>query len=109
MSKFKAGDAVTYGYRIPGGIETGNSGVVQAISTKPLIYIISDLDCKLHAFRLLPNGEYILATEKRDDPKQRLWLRKKPKSEIDEHWVLYEYTQNPLSEIAQQVWREYRG
>jgi hypothetical protein len=107
MSKWKAGDAVTYGYRIPGGIETGNSGVIAPFGGGLTLYIVSDLDCKIHAFRRLPNGEYILATEKRDDPKQRLWMRKKPKSEIDENWDLFWMTQKPNDNIVHKLWREY--
>jgi len=108
MIKWKAGDAVEYGHRITGGI-TYNHGVVLPYGGGLTLWVLSDWDCEIHAFRRLKNGEYILATEKRDDPKQRLWMRKLAKSEIVDGWVLAEQMENPEDEWIQNKWAQLNG
>ena len=90
MIKFKAGDYIEYGYRrgpyellgeTRGGISYQN-GIVVPFGGGSTIYIYSAFDCEVHAFRRLANGEYILACEKRDDPKQRLWMRKVQSNQV---------------------------
>jgi hypothetical protein len=108
MVKYKAGDAVYYGHRIEGGI-TWNHGVVLPYGGGLTLWILSDNDNEIHAFRRLKNGEYILATEKKDDPKQRLWMRKLAKSEISDTWHLAEFMKNPHDEWIQNKWDELNG
>lgn len=106
MVKWKAGDAVEYGYRVEGGI-TYNHGVVLPYGGGLTLYVLSDLDCEIHTFRRLKNGEYILATEKKDDPKQRLWMRKLAKSKVDTDWTLAEFMENPNDNWVENKWMEY--
>jgi hypothetical protein len=107
MVKWKAGDAVEYGYRVEGGIDKA-AGVVLPYGGGLTLWVLSDYDCEIKAFRRLKNGEYILATEKKDDPKQRLWLHK-AKFQMFPDWVLYDIVQNPEDEWVQNKWAELNG
>ena len=112
MTKWKAGDTVQYGWRVEGGI-TYNEGILLPYGGGDTLWVLSDYDCEIHAFRRLKNGEYILATEKRDDPKQRLWLHKikwlVDPATLIHPWPLAEFIDNPNDEWIQNKWAELNG
>ena len=112
MNSFKAGDVIKYGWRVTGGI-TYNNGVVLPYGGGNTIYIMSDYDCEIHAFRRLKNGNYILDVETRDDPKQRLWVKrtKMPPNgplRADLPWVLHEVAANPNNDWVRELWDQYQ-
>lgn len=113
MNSFKAGDVIKYGWRVTGGI-TYNNGVVLPYGGGNTIYIISDYDCEIHEFRRLKNGNYILDVETRDDPKQRLWVKRVPKNSLpktgltlDQPWALAEVAANPNDSWVENKWIAY--
>jgi hypothetical protein len=109
MQKWQAGDTVQYGRRVEGGI-TYNGGVILPFGGGNTLWVLSDLDSEIHEFRRLKNGEYILATEQRDDPKQRLWMRKMEwfvdPATLSNPWPLAKFAKNPSDPWVLRKWFE---
>jgi len=73
--KYKAGAVVTFGWRCTGGFSY-NCGVVLPYHNRANnLFVLSDYDCGVHMMKQTTRGTWILATEKRDDPKHRLDMR----------------------------------
>jgi hypothetical protein len=74
-NKFKPGTVVSFGWRGPGKINY-NCGVVLPYHNRfNNLFILSDYDCGVHMMRQTTRGPWVLANEKRHDPKLRLDMR----------------------------------
>ena len=75
MKKYKAGTVVHFGWRTTGGFNYNNGVVLPYSNRGNNLFILSDYNCEVHMMRQTSRGTWILASEKRDDPKHRLDMR----------------------------------
>ena len=122
--KYKAGTVVRFGWRSVGGFSY-NCGVVLPYHNRANnLFVLSDYDCEVHMMKQTTRGTWILATEKRDDPKHRLDMRAMTEAEKQrqlgeigagpgedtefgvEHWGLYYAVIDPNDTAAE--WEAYQ-
>jgi hypothetical protein len=120
MKKYKSGTIVRFGWRTTGGFNH-NCGVVLPYSNRGNnLFILSDYNCEVHMMRQTSRGTWILASEKRDDPKHRLDMQALTEAEKQQlggigigeqhagfqNWALYESHINPENTAAE--WDTYQ-
>ena len=117
--KYKAGTVVTFGWRRTGGFSYNDGVVLPYHNRANNLFVLSDYDCEVHMMKQTTRGTWILASEKRDDPKHRLDMRALTQTEQKqqlgfllgggggvEHWSLYHAVVDPNDTAAE--WETYQ-
>jgi hypothetical protein len=117
--KYKAGTVVKFGWRRTGGFNYNDGVVLPYHNRANNLFVLSDYDCGVHMMKQTTRGTWILASEKRDDPKHRLDMRALTETEKQqqlgyiwhgghsiENWSLYHAVVDP-NDTAEE-WENYQ-